>query len=201
VVLAGGLSRRLGIDKAEIGAPGENPESAESLTGRAAARLAAVCRTVAVADGGRRRLPDLASVGDGPGAGPAAGILGAARAYPGRTLLVLACDLPRVPSALLAELARSAGCDWALPRWSRGLEPLCALYRPRALAALAERVAAGLLAPHRLGESAGLVVRFLDGEALADFGPPEDLFLNLNTPADLARWRELEAAGGADGKN
>ena len=195
MVLAGGISRRLGIDKAEIGAPGESAERVESLTGRAAARLAAVCRTVAVADGGRRRLPDLASVGDGPGAGPAAGILGAARAYPGRTLLVLACDLPRVPSALLAELARSAGCDWALPRWSRGLEPLCALYRPRALAALAARVAAGLLAPHRLGESAGLVVRFLDGEALADFGPPEDLFINLNTPADLARWHALEAAG------
>jgi len=193
VVLAGGLSRRLGVDKAEIGTPGE------SLTARAAARLGAVCETVAIADGGRHRLAGLASVADGPGAGPAAGILGAARAYPGRALLVLACDLPRVPAALLAELARSAGCDWALPRWSRGLEPLCALYRPRALAALAEQVAAGRMAPHRLAEVAELAVRYLDEEALAELGPARDLFLNLNTPEDFARWRELDGDRAADG--
>ncbi len=184
VVLAGGLSLRLGTDKAELGAP------RESLTRRAAVRLGEVCATVAVADRGRQRVPGLVSVADGPGCGPAAGILGAAQAFPGQALLV-----PRVPAALLAELARSTACDWALPRWRRGLEPLCALYRPGALEALAERVAAGLMAPHRLAEVAGLAVRFLDEEALARFGAPPDLFLNVNPPADLARWRALETGG------
>ena len=44
-------------------------------------------------------------------------------------------------------------------------------------------------------------MRFLDREALAEFGAPEDLFLNLNTPADLARWRQLEAADEEDEKS
>ena len=173
VVLAGGASRRMGWDKA-----------LSSLPASAAERLAAVCAEVAVADRGRGLLPGLPSLPDGPGRGPVAGILGAAAAYPGRPLLVLACDLPRVPVELLAELAALQPCDWAVPRWERGLEPLCALYAPTALALLAET---GLRAPHRLaGED--LAIRYLEGDDLERFGPPEEVFLNLNTPEDLARY-------------
>ena len=173
VVLAGGASRRMGWDKA-----------LSSLPASAAERLAAVCAEVAVADRGRGLLPGLPSLPDGPGRGPVAGILGAAAAYPGRPLLVLACDLPRVPVELLAELSAMRPCDWAVPRWERGLEPLCALYAPAALALLAET---GLRAPHRLaGED--LAIRYLEGVDLERFGPPEEVFLNLNTPEDLKRY-------------
>ena len=154
-----------------------------SLPALAAERLAAVCAEVAVADRGRGLLPGLPSLPDGPGGGPAAGILGAAAAYPGRPLLVLACDLPQVPSALLRELIQE-GYDWVVPRWDRGLEPLCALYAPAALAVLKEK---GLRAPHRLaGED--LAIRYLEGDGLARFGPPEEVFLNLNTPEDWDRY-------------
>ena len=150
----------------------------------AAERLAAVCAEVAVADRGRSLVPSLPSLPDGLGGGPAAGILGAAAAYPGRPLLVLACDLPRVPVELLAELACFEGYDWVVPRWDRGLEPLCALYAPAALAVLAEK---GLRAPHRLAAE-DLAIRYLEGDDLARFGPPEEVFLNLNTPEDLERY-------------
>lgn len=184
VVLAGGRSRRMGEDKARLVAGGE------TLAAGAARRLAAVCGEVVVADGGRGLLPDLASVADGPGAGPAAGILGAAAARPDRALLVLACDLPAVPEALLAVLAEPArGADWALPRWQGRLEPLCALYGPAALAALSRQVAGGELAPHRLGGAPELAIRYLEGEALARFGDPRRLFSNLNTRRDLAAFR------------
>jgi molybdenum cofactor guanylyltransferase len=195
VVLAGGAASRLGADKSALVAAG-----GETLAARAAARLGAVCAEVAVADRGRRVLPALRSLADGPGRGPAAGILGAARAYPGRPLLVLACDLPCVPAALLAEIARSPGCDWAVPRGPRGLEPLCALYGPAALAALAERAARGLFAPHRLAAAAGLRVRYLEPELLARCGPPEEIFLNVNTREDLARWRALEGEQTREGR-
>ncbi len=79
-----------------------------------------------------------------------------------------------------------------VPRWDSGLEPLCALYRPAALAALAAAVERGIAAPHRLTEAAGLRVRFLEGERLRRCGQPADLFLNLNTARDLERWLRLE---------
>jgi molybdopterin-guanine dinucleotide biosynthesis protein A len=173
----------MGRDKALLAAAGE------SLPAAAARRLAPVCAAVALADRGRRLLPGLPSLPDGPGRGPAAGILGAAAAYPARRLLVLACDLPRVPEGLLAELAGlREDVDWAVPRWAGRVEPLCALYGPAALAALAARVGRGFFALHELAAEPGLAVRYLEGDALARFGPPEDLFLNLNTPEDWERY-------------
>ncbi len=199
VVLAGGASRRMGRDKAALAVDGE------TLAARAARRLLGVCPRVAIADGGRGLVPGLPSLPDASAAGPAAGILGAARAWPGHPLLVLACDLPQVSEALLRELVRlqpvaaggeaaaTADPDWVVPRWERGLEPLCALYRPAALAALAAAVERGIAAPHRLAEAAGLRVRFLEGELLRRCGQPADLFLNLNTARDLERWLRVES--------
>jgi molybdopterin-guanine dinucleotide biosynthesis protein A len=183
LVLAGGLSARMGEDKGRLDAGGE------SLAARAARRLQEVCSEVAIADRGRRLVPDLPSLPDGPGEGPVAGLLGGALAYPGRALLVLACDLPEVPAALLAEIAKPSGFDWVVPRWRGGLEPLCALYRPPALAALAEGVSRGVLAPHRLAAVPGLSIRYLAGAPLERFGLPEAIFVNLNRPADVRRWR------------
>lgn len=191
LVLAGGESRRLGSDKARWGSAALPARAAETL----AKALAAVGPEVAVADRGRGLLPGRSSLADGPGRGPAAGILGGAAAYPGRPLLVLACDLPRVPAGLLAELVRSSGInriDWALPRWAGGREPLCALYGPAALALLAGRVEQGRFSLHDLDDlegEGGLAVRHLEGEDLQRFGDPAEIFLNLNTPEDLERWR------------
>ncbi|MCP4655285.1 MAG: molybdenum cofactor guanylyltransferase [bacterium] len=179
VALAGGASRRMGGDKARLRL------ADESLVASTARRLSAVCAEVLVADRGRGILEGALSVDDGPGAGPVAGILGAAAARPGRELLVLACDLPRVPEALLAALVDAGAGDWVVPRWARGIEPLCALYRPGALAALAERVRDGRYAVHGLQGVVDLAIRTLDEEALMTFGEPRRLFFNLNTPADL----------------
>jgi molybdopterin-guanine dinucleotide biosynthesis protein A len=186
VVLAGGTSRRMGRDKALL------PVLGETLSSWAARRLAPVCAEVVVADQGRGLLPGLPSLPDGPGRGPAAGLLGAAAARPGRPLLVLACDLPAVPAGLLAEIAAAEDVDGAFPRWRGGIEPLCALYGPAALAALADRVRRGLWALHDLPRAPGLSVRFLDEAELVPFGPPEEVFLNLNTPED---WERYVAAG------
>jgi molybdenum cofactor guanylyltransferase len=189
IVLAGGASRRMGRDKAGLVLDGE------TLAAGAARRLAAVCPQVALADRGRRLVSGLPSLPDGPGRGPAAGLLGAARAFPGHPLLALACDLPHVPIPLLAELAREpdAAADWVVPRWQDGPEPLCALWGPRALAVLEARVARGTFALWSLAEEEGLQVRWLDGALLAAFGDPGALFLNVNTPEELARARRDHA--------
>ncbi len=176
----------MGRDKAGVELGGE------TLAAGAARRLAAVCPEVALADRGRGLVPGLLSFPDGPGRGPAAGLLGAARAHPGRPLLALACDLPRVPVPLLAELAGAAeGADWVLPRWRQGPEPLCAIWGPRALAVLADRVARGVYALWSLAEDADLAVRWLEGDRLAAFGDPEEMFFNVNTPEELETARKL----------
>lgn len=174
----------MGRDKTGIRLDGE------TLAARAAALLAAVAPEVVIADAGRGLLPGLPSLPDGPGRGPAAGLLGAARAFPDRPLLALACDLPLVPRALLEDLARSAGVDWAVPRRGDRLEPLCALYTPAALAALEARVARGDFALHRLAEE-DLAVRILAEDDLARFGRLEEMLLNVNTPEDLERLRGM----------
>jgi len=191
LVLAGGLSARMGEDKGGLDAGGE------SLAARAARRLAEVCAEVAVADRSRRLLGSAAfpSIPDGAGEGPVAALLGGALAYPGRALLALACDLPEVPVPLLAELGKPSGFDWVVPRWRGRLEPLCALYRPPALAGLAQGVARGLHAPRQLAAAPGLSVRYLNSPLIARFGDPEAMFVNLNRPEDVRRWRDGAGAG------
>jgi molybdopterin-guanine dinucleotide biosynthesis protein A len=176
----------MGRDKALLEIAGE------TLVARAFGRLAEVCEEVAVADNRRLLLAGAPSLADGPGRGPAAGLLGAADAYPGRDLLVLACDLPGVPSALLSLLAAPLApspeaADWVLPRWREGLEPLCALWGPGALAALADQVGRGDLALRTLAETSTVRIRYLEGLALSACGDPEKMFLNLNRPGDLER--------------
>ncbi len=178
VALAGGGSRRMGRDKALI------ERNGRPLLDHALARLDAVCPEVVIADAQRRYRPTRTSLADGPGAGPAAGILGAAAQFPGRPLLVLACDLPNVPVALLAHLTTHRE-DWVLPGLGDHLEPLVALYRPAALAALHRRVTAGHLALHRLVEEKGFTLRKLGCEELRPFGDPRQIFHNVNRPRDL----------------
>lgn len=198
VVLAGGASSRMGRDKATLEVGGR------TLAARAAERLARVCAEVVVADRGRGLVPGVRSVADGPGRGPAAGLLGAARAVPGRPLVALACDLPAVPEALLAALATPgesragwAAADLVIPRSERGFEPLVARYGPRALAALEEQVAAGEYAPRFLLGRRDLAAVVVEGAELAGFGDPEAFLANLNAPEDLARV--LEALAGSEG--
>jgi molybdopterin-guanine dinucleotide biosynthesis protein A len=169
-------------------------EGGETLAAGAARRLAAVCAEVVVADRGRLSVPGLLSVADGAGRGPAAGLLGAALLRPGRPLLALACDLPGVPTRLLAALAAEGG-DWVVPRWHGGLEPLCALWGPAALAVLAARAGRGLYALHEILGEAGLATVFLEGERLAALGRPEEMFRNVNTPEDLESYTSSAPSG------
>ncbi|MEM8964559.1 MAG: molybdenum cofactor guanylyltransferase [Acidobacteriota bacterium] len=175
VVLAGGRSRRMGRDKAVLMVDGE------TLAGRATRLLGAVCDEVVVADRGRGVVPGQRSLDDGPGAGPAAGILGAAAACPGRPLLVLACDMPRVSLDVLHALDRTVKGEAVVPRHRDELgdisiEPLCALYRLRALEVLRARVERGELA--MMGLIDQLEVSFLDVDDAS-------IFTNLNRPTDL----------------
>ncbi len=197
VVLAGGRGNRLGGNKAVLRLPGSRSGApGPTLVERAVGRLAAVAAVeeivVAAGDFGAeagpvdRGLP-VSAAPDGPGSGPAAGVLGAARFRPGHGLLVLACDLPLAPVDLLAELAAS-GADLAAattdPGDPRSMNPTCALWTPPALERLAARVERGDYRLYPLTRCTGLRVEPVDASR---FGDPEEVLLNVNTAADWER--------------
>ena len=116
-------------------------------------------------------------------------------------VLVVAWDMPFVPTALLRAL-RTAGeaADAAVPESDsrRGLEPLCAFYGSACVPAIEQRVASG---DRR-------VIAFYDDVRLARvpaaevaaFGDPALLFMNINTPEErvLAEAHATTADGGRD---
>ncbi len=187
VVVAGGASSRFGVDKATHQLAGE------TLAARAARRLSAVCNGVVVADAHRGVLGDaFESLPDGPGRGPAAGILGAAAAHPGRTLLVLACDLPLVPIELLAEIAASSpDFDLVLPRWELGFEPLCARYGPAALQEIEHGALREDFSLVRLAQDSDLSIRFFESAEIERYGDPAQMFTNVNELKVLNTITEL----------
>lgn len=200
LALAGGRALRLGgVDKAALPAPVDPPRS---LLAHAVARLGAVCADVAVALAGNDapadvvphtidRVDDLEDVG-----GPAGALLGAAKRWPHRSLLVLACDLPWISERTLRELVDRAGndhLDLCAPREGERWQPLCAFWSSRALDALARHVAHG---------DSGLQALFgdptLSVAAAATAGDPRRELSNLNRPDDLSRYLEsLERSTGA----
>ncbi len=201
VVLAGGAGSRLGRSKAGLRLPPGSPgEPGPTLVEWATARLGATPRIgeILVAGDGAAieppanvRTASVTAVGDGPGAGPAAGVLGAARARSGASLLVLACDLPLAPVGLLSALASSAA-DLAAAagdvsdRWTMNLT--CALWTPPALGVLASRAAGGDFRLYPLAGCSGLTI---EPVAAAPFGNPDDVLLNVNTADDWDRARRL----------
>lgn len=196
LLLAGGASSRLGQDKAALRLPGSSFSFAENARRRlaeAGLQVVAAARDLTRA---AELLPGCPAVADGPGRGPAAALLGACEAFPAASFLALACDLPAPPVPLLRFLASCEG-DWVVPAWQDGasgeerLEPLCAVYRPPALAILARRVAAGRLDLRGLAAESALALRRISSAELAPFGEPREMFGNINRPEDLAALAAL----------
>lgn len=187
-VLAGGASRRMGRPKESLQLDGE------SMLERQIRVLRSVARRVAVVSGSADYLDKLAvpTVPDAvAGRGPLGGIYTALLESRTEFSLVLGCDLPFVTRNLLACLilrARAEGNDVTVPRSPDGrLQPLCAVYRRRALYAVRTRLALGL------NKLSGFfpMVRFaaISWRDLADAGVRPSEFENLNTPQDYEHAR------------
>jgi molybdenum cofactor guanylyltransferase len=174
-VLAGGRGSRLGGAKATAEAAGR-PLLAWALD----ALRAAVPDVVVIAKKATPLPPCDAPVHrDEPDDfHPRHGIVSALRRGAGRPVVVLPCDMPLVPPALLEVLLDviEDGAPAAMPRSEGRVHPLCAAYAP---ATLQDLEAADPDEPLTLTlERLGAVV--LDADAAAD------RMLNVNTRADLA---------------
>src|SRR3954452_21014584 len=187
VVLAGGLGRRLGGDKAIV-----------ELEGRALVlypleALHEVCDDVAVVAKRDTILPPLAGVADlwiepDEPRHPLAGVAHALRLAMGRAVLVVAVDLPLVDAATLRLIAGTdpRGAAGVPPRVHGRLQPLCALYTPAAMTRLAsfDPTARATDVIEQLG------VREVEV-------PDPSAFLNVNRPEDLLQASVLVRGAGA----
>jgi len=111
---------------------------------------------------------------------PLVGIVAALR-HAGRPLVVLGCDFPFAPPALLRALAEAAE-PLVVPAPGGDPQPLMARWSPELLPRLEDAVARE--EPLRRTVAA-LAPRLLDDTELARFGDPARAFFNVNTPEDL----------------
>jgi molybdenum cofactor guanylyltransferase len=175
VVLAGGVGRRIGGDKATVELDGR------PLLLYPLATLHAAFDEVAVVAKPETVLPALDPdvrvwrEGDDHHH-PLVGVTYALRCAHGRPVVVVAADMPFVSRALVTALARerARGAPAVVPRAVGRLQPLCARYDPPALAALA-----GFDPAARAQDVvAALGPRVLDW-------PDDEPFFNVNAPEDL----------------
>ena len=183
VVLAGGLSRRMGRDKATLSAAGQ------SLTDRIIERLRPVVDEVIVAAGTRDlELAVGRSVHDHfPGAGPMAGIHAGLRAAAFDHAWVVACDYPDVDPGIGRQLIRVVtGFDAAVPLVEGRAQGVCAVYSVGVVSLVERLIVSGQRSVTALLESCR--VRYLDEAELRPVDPELASFRNLNTPADYEDW-------------
>ena len=119
-----------------------------------------------------------------PDAGPLAGMVGALQRCATPLLLVIAIDLPNMTSRYLRELVNSCAADRGIvPSHGERSEPLAAIYPKRSLP-LAERcLASGELSVRRFAARCAAGGFVVQKEITSD---ERSLFLNMNTPEDLA---------------
>jgi molybdopterin-guanine dinucleotide biosynthesis protein A len=197
-VLAGGAARRYGgTPKGLLTVGGRRildrvVDAVQAVTG-------ASPLVVANAPDSAAWRPDLQTIPDvRPGFGTLGGIYTAVTAGAGAVLCV-AWDMPFVTEALLRALLdrmTPGQFDAVLPESAgkRGLEPLCAVYGPACAAPIARRLESGDL--KAISFHPDVRVGIVPLAQVRDFGDPDELFFNVNTPDDLARaealWRRHE---------
>jgi molybdenum cofactor guanylyltransferase len=182
-VLAGGHGSRLGGAKPTADLAGR-PLISYPLGALAAAGI----ETFVVAKSDTELPPLDAAVFTEPAdpTHPLAGIVAALR-HAGRPLVVVGCDFPFAPSALLRALAEAPE-PLVVPAPGGAPQPLMARWSPELLPRLEE----ALEREEPLRRTvAALTPRLLDDAELAQFGDPARAFFNVNTPADLRAAAEL----------
>ena len=180
VVIAGGLSSRMGRSKAWL------PFDGVPLLAGIVERLRSAFDEVLVVGAEGRELPEagVPVVRDRrAGRGPLAGLEAALSSAAAARVLAVSCDAPFLQPALLRRLASLAeGYPAAVPRRDGRLHPLLAVYSRALLPHVSRLLDEERLRPLFLLEEAG--ARIVEADELHDCDPHGLSFVNLNTPED-----------------
>ncbi len=195
-VLAGGANSRYGEPKALVSVGGERivDRVVRALRGATPDVVLLTNQPELFADLGLPIRGDLR-----PGLGALSGLHTAlhwAREAGRPGILAVACDMPFLSPALLAfmaDLARAGEADLVLPESDspRGVEPLCAYYGTQCLDAIEARIQRGDW--RMVGFHDDVRVLRIPRSDVRRFGPPDTLFLNVNTREDRERADRIAA--------
>jgi molybdopterin-guanine dinucleotide biosynthesis protein A len=182
VLLTGGESRRMGVDKARIVVNGE------TLAARAARVLRSVCDPVIEVGSGVSGLPAVRE--EPAGGGPLVALLAGVGALgEPRAVLLLACDLPFVESPLLRLLADWPGSGTVIPMVDGRAQYACARYGEPVFAAARDALIRGERSLRAVAEAGAEFATEADWSdvasalAFADADTPQDLHrLGLSLP-------------------
>ena len=186
IVLAGGRSSRMGVDKASLVLQGR------TLLQRTVDVLDEVADEIVVVASPGQDLPHVESahplrvVEDAiKGQGPLVGIAAGLEAATAPVAVVVACDMPYLRPALLRLLAEraAAGARLAVPMHGGRSQSLCSAWRAAALGVVRAHVEAGDRAVMSVAED--LDAERLPPEAYAQADAEGVSFINLNTPDEF----------------
>ena len=188
IILAGGRSRRFGTDKALLELDGH------TLIERAVSVLRPITDEIIVVtdamDRFARLVAEVRFVADAlprPSAlvGIYSGLLAARQGYS----LVVACDMPFLNPRLLRYMVeQSAGCDVVIPRHSRGIEALHAVYSRSCIGPIEALLLQGDLTISHFFPA--VRVCYVDERILNELDPEALSFFNINEQAD---WEFAQA--------
>lgn len=187
IVLAGGMSRRMGRDKSSLDLAGR------SLLALQVEKMRSLgIRDILISGAGLPSLPGTRPVADiVPGQGPMGGLHACLRSAECSACLVLSVDVPLIPAVALFQLCREHTGGVTLLRHSGMDEPLIGVY-DRALWRRAEQL---MMSDRRsvraLGE--GVPRRYFD------YLGPGSLLKNANTPDQFRAIQDLVSAYAAAG--
>ena len=127
-----------------------------------------------------------------PDHGSLGGIFSGLRAVSGDAAFTVACDMPFLhPDVARLVLDRAGEGDVVIPRVGEQLETMHALYAKACLPHIERRLRAGQLKIVGFFEDVRVVE--VDETEVARVRPAEVVFMNVNTPDELARARALAA--------
>ncbi len=195
IVLAGGLSRRLGRDKAL------EPFGGEPLISRVIGRLATLTDETVVVVNSKARAAELplpanakTAVDIYPDSGSLGGIFTGLTAASNEWGFVVACDMPFLNTALIKHiLSLRQGHDAVVPMLEGYPEPTHSAYSKACLPHIERRLEAGQLRIARFFDD--VRVRYVQDDEVDALDAGRLSFFNVNTPDDLAHALSLVEEG------
>jgi molybdopterin-guanine dinucleotide biosynthesis protein A len=186
IILAGGLSSRMGRDKSllEIGD--------ETLIERTVNKVRRFAAEIVIASNSTDKygLAGTVEVADEyVGMGPLAGIHVGLMAIKAQYAFVVSCDMPFFTVELAEYLiSRAEGYDVVVPEIGKKWEPLCAVYSKNCIRPIENCLKSSVRRVYEFYKDVKLLK--IDEPELRQVGDLGEMFCNLNTPED---WKRVQA--------